>query len=419
MTTGGEDGARTPPADPSPGRIWVRNLIDFVGILRATGIPVSVQQSQDAARALTLVDLAARAQVYHALRAVLVSRSEDLALFETVFRLFWRQPGSGEGEHRTSRRRAQRRPRERFTIATWSSRQAQRPRVDSVDLPDRSGTSSDREALQYKRFTSMSPEELDEARRLLDRLEWRVHPRRTRRRAADRRGAEVDLRRVLRAVGRTGSVPMRVPRRRRIWRERPVVVLADVSGSMDTHARTLLQLLHVMVRSLERVETFVFATRLTHVTPHLRLRNVDRALDQAATDVMDWSGGTRIGECIGRFNREWSRRVLRRGAIVVLVSDGCDGGDPAVLEAELRVLRHRCHRLFWLHPHAGTPGFEPRVAGMRAALPYTDELLPADSVHSLSAFARTLARLATGGARRGGSRRGPRRVFSPPPGGRT
>jgi len=287
---------------------------------------------------------------------------------------------------------------------------------ESQVVADRKGTAATEEILQRKRFSVMSPEELDEARRLLARRPWTVQMRLSHRRSRDRSGSEVDLRRLLRSVGRTGSIPLRLPRRSRREKQRPVVLIADISGSMEAHSRIILQLFHLLVRSLDRVETFVFATRLTRITRQLRLRNVDRAIDAAALDVMDWSGGTRIGESLAEFNRRWGRRILGRGAIVVIVSDGCEGGDPQELGRELTRLRSRCRRLIWLHPYAGVRGFEPRVAGLEIALSYVDDFVPGGDVRSLIAFSDMLAGLRSSAAGRHFSRRD--RIPDPRPGGR-
>jgi uncharacterized protein len=220
---------------------------------------------------------------------------------------------------------------------------------------------------------------------------------------ADAAGDAIDVRRVLRETARLGAVPARPPRRSRAVKHRPLVLIADISGSMERYARLVLQFFHVMLRTLPRTEAFVFGTRLTRLTPQLRVRNIDRAIADAARDVIDWAGGTRIGASIDAFNRQWARRVLGRGAIVVIVSDGCDRGDPVLLARALRQLAHRCHRLVWLNPHLGHAEYAPRAAGMAAALPHIDDFLSVRDLRSLEAFARTLARLPrTRGARGGG-----------------
>lgn len=391
------------------GRPFLQNLVAFGAALRAVGIPVTPSQVADLARGLTWVELGDRNQVFRASRAILVKRKEDLGLFETVFNTFWRHPDTAASRARRRSPAPRENPREKpFTIATYAAFKA-RAEMEERDVADRAGTYSDLERLHRKRFAEMTDEELEQTRRLLERFRWDVALRRTRRRASDPAGSDVDLRRVLRQASRLGAVPATLPRRRRTEKQRPVVLLADVSGSMERYSKLVLHLFHTLVRSMSDVETFVFGTRLTRITPELRLRNVDRALAQAAREVVDWAGGTRIGECLGAFNRRWSRRVLRRGAVVVVVSDGCDRGDPEVLAREMRYLKHRSHRLIWLNPHAGHSRYAPRVAGMAAALPFADEFLPAQDIQSLREFAEVLTR-----ARTVGRRAGPRRPGTHP-----
>ncbi|HSM61649.1 MAG TPA: VWA domain-containing protein, partial [Longimicrobiales bacterium] len=400
-----ETPTRTRPDDPPGGKAFLENLVAFGGALRAAGIAVTPMQIADTVRALSWVRLEDRDEVLRATRATLVTRREDLALFETVFNRFWRLPHDGVagGRPRPPAPR-DRRPRERFTIATYMAFKATAD-MEERDVADRAGTYSAEERLHRKRFAEMTPEELEETRRLLARMRWSASLRVTRRRVPDRSGPEVDLRRVLRHAGRLGAMPARLPRRRRSEKQRPVVLVADVSGSMERYSRLVLQFFHAMVRSLDDVETFVFGTRLSRITPQLRLRNVDRALEEASREVVDWAGGTRIGACLGDFNRRWGRRMLRRGAVVVVISDGCDRGDPARLAREMRHLQHRCHRLVWLNPHLGHEAYAPRVAGMRVALPFVDDFLPVDDVQALAAFSDALARL-----RRSGSHARPGRV---------
>lgn len=383
--------------DPGSGRAFLENLVSFGRTLRATGIGVTPGQVADAVRALAWIGVDDRDEVFRATRAMMVTRHEDLALFETVFNRFWRHPEDAlaRGRRRSPAPRDRRRS-ERFTIATYMAADAT-AHLEERDVGDRAGTYGAEERLRRKRFAEMTQDELEAARRLLTRMRWSASLRVTRRRVRDLRGPEVDLRRVLRHAARLGAMPARLPRRRRSEKQRPVVLLADVSGSMERYSRLVLHFFHAMVRSLRDVETFVFGTRLTRITPQLRLRNVDRALEEASGEVVDWAGGTRIGSCLGDFNRQWARRVLRRGAVLVVISDGCDRGDPDELAREMRHLQHRCHRLVWLNPHLGHGEYAPRVAGMRVALPFVDDFLPVDDVQSLVAFSDALARLRRAG----------------------
>jgi uncharacterized protein with von Willebrand factor type A (vWA) domain len=383
---------------------FLDNLVEFGRTLRSVGIPCTPLRVSELARALTWVGVEDRDVVFRTARSLLVHRKEDLALFETVFNRFWKVPEARRGASgRTTRRRHRPASLERFTIATYAAFRA-RKEMEERDVADRSNTASDEESLRRKRFAEMSDEELEAARRVISRMTWEVSLRRTRRRSPSPSGREVDLRRVLRDTSRLGAVPPLLPRRRRTEKQRPIVLIADVSGSMERYSRLLLHFLHSAVRELRDVEAFVFGTRLSRVTAELRLRNVDRALDEAASRIVDWGGGTRIGACIADFNRRWGRRVLRRGAIVVLVSDGCERGSPDVLRREMRRLQGRCHRLIWVNPHAGHQLYSPKVAGMKAALPFADDFLPLGDMRSLDQLVDALSRLRRSGPRGIGTR---------------
>ena len=362
-------------------------------MLRQAGIPVALEQSIDFARALTLVNIGDRDEVYHAARSLLVTRYEHLRLFETIFNRFWRahaEKGMAAGRKapNASRPTGQR----RFDIATYMAARA-READQTVDVPDRSETYSPAERLRRREFSEMTREELETVKRLIREMKWRVSQRQTRRRVPDARGSVLHLRRIMRSATKYGGVPLDLAWQKRKVKERPFVLIADISGSMEKYARLMLQFFYSVSHSLNQVECFVFGTRLTRVTPALKVKNIDRALDEAAREVVDWSGGTRIGESLRRFNREWSRRVLRRGAIVLIVSDGWERGDVELLKREMRYLHHRCHRLIWLNPLLGKSTYEPRVEGMSAALPYVDDFLPVHNLQSLHELSEHLASL--------------------------
>ena len=249
------------------------------------------------------------------------------------------------------------------------------------------------EALRHKDFAHLTPRELAEMRRLLADLSFTPPRRILRRTAAARSGRLLDLRRVARRNLRYGGEVLVLPRRERQRRPRPLVLICDVSGSMERYTRLLLRFLHATSQGLEGVEAFVFGTRLTRITHQLRSRDPDRALDEVARGVLDFSGGTRIGAAIATFNRRFARRALGRGAIAVIISDGWDRGDPDLLAAEMAHLQRSAHLLVWLNPLLGLEGYQPLTRGMRAALPYTDLFLPAHNLASLDGLAAMLARL--------------------------
>lgn len=373
----------------------LRNVLLFGRVLRGAGIPVSPEQGRAFARALEWIDLGQRDQVFHAARSLLVHRQEDLALFEVIFNRFWRQPGATAmpGGMRAPRRPRQptheRAPVEVISFLSGGGKLDER----EVDVVDKSGTFSASEVLQRKDFSEMTDKELTAVRRLIAEMRWRASLRRTRRLVPDSCGSRLHLRRMLREAAKHGGVMIELAHFSRKVKQRPVVLLADISGSMARYSRLLLQFFYGMSHSLQRVESFVFGTRLTRITSQLKLRNIDRALESASSEVVDWSGGTRIGQSLRSFNQQWSRRVLRRGAIVIVISDGWERGDVATLRREMRYLAHRCHRLIWLNPLLGSPGYRPLVEGMSAALPFVDDFLPIHNLESLQALAEHLVSL--------------------------
>lgn len=380
---------------------FLRNVLLFGRALRGAGLRVSLEQVLAFARALEWLEIDDRQQVFHAARALLVGRREDLAVFASVFDRFWL--GTGDGGTAPEPPLAPRTDLERPRHLQIPPGGLAPPDGPDVEMAGREETWSAEELLLRRDFARMSAEELAEVRRLIERTRWQMSRRRTRRLVADRRGPRLHLRRMLRDAARFGGVAPRLRHLRRKIKQRPIVLLADISGSMERYSRLMLQLFYSAAHSLREVECFVFGTRLTRITSQLRLRNVDRALAEASREIADWSGGTRIGESLAVFNRRWARRVLRRGAVVVIVSDGWERGDVGQLGCEMRHLQLRCHRLIWLNPHLGQAGYEPLVEGMAAALPWVDDFLPIHNLRSLGQLARRLSDLP---ARRGGSRLG-------------
>ena len=246
------------------------------------------------------------------------------------------------------------------------------------------------EALRKKDFAQFTPDELAEARRLIESMNWRLGTRLTRRRKRAINGDYIDYRATLRAAMKQGGVPLDLKWRERKERMRPLVLICDISGSMDRYSRLLLRFVHALEHGLDAVEVFVFGTRLTRITRELRKKNVDQAIADVVASVDDWSGGTRIGESIKNFNYKWSRRVLRSGATVVMISDGWDRGDPQLLGTEMARLQRSCRRVIWLNPLLGAPGYQPLTQGIRASLPYVDHFLPIHNLKSLEALAKLL-----------------------------
>ncbi|MFO1324709.1 MAG: VWA domain-containing protein [Burkholderiales bacterium] len=387
------------PASRPPGAMLLprgrlaENVLHFVRVLRAAGLPVGPAKVIDAIAAVEAVGVSHRTDFREALAAVLVSRHEHLPLFEQAFDLFWRNPKLLEKMVAALLPRVLGRTGEENEAPDLPARLAQAmmpPKApqarpddeDEVEL-DAALSFSPREVLQKKDFATMTADELAQTKAMLARLKLPLPQRPLRRTRPAPRGAHIDLRATLR--GMTGAAGAMAPLkfRTRVRRPPPLVVLCDVSGSMDRYSRMLLHFLHAITNDGHRVHTLVFGTRLTNVTRHLKHRDVDVALARVATAVDDWAGGTRIGACLLDFNRRWSRRLLGQNAVVLLISDGLDAEAGEGLAFEVERLSKSCARLVWLNPLLRYAGFEARPAGIRAILPYVDDFLPVHNVASL------------------------------------
>jgi uncharacterized protein with von Willebrand factor type A (vWA) domain len=364
--------------------------------MRAGGVRLGVGEVLSAHRALSAVDLTDRQAAYFALRTTLCSRRDDLAVFDAAFAELFLPSAATPQEPPAAMDDAAKLALPR--VAVPSAPRTAEPEAGMEVVPS---AGSDVELLRDKDFADYTDEERRRARRAIRRLAASAPTRPSRRtRPARRRGApphaaRPDLRHTVRASLRTGGDPFE-----RHWREpgerpRPLVLVCDVSGSMEPYARMLLSYLQACVAARRRVEAFVFGTRLTRVTAELRGRDPGRALDRAAGATRDWSGGTRIGEALATLNREHGRR-LGRGAVVVLLSDGWDRGDPEQLESEMARLARCSFRLIWLNPLKAHPEYRPLTRGMQAALPHVDEFMAANSLASLERLAEALDRLSTG-----------------------
>ena len=353
----------------------VENLLVFGRLLRRLGLDVHMGRMLDVLRALTHVNLASRDEVYHTCRTLLVHRREDLAVFDRAFEVFWNRRDAGGTVRLDDRREG--------APANAPSPTAEMV-GDAIAADSTAGalrTWSATTALAAKDFAEFSADEISVARAALDRLVWNPGERKTRRWVRGT-GPRIDLRRALARSVRTGGDLFVLPRRERRVRQRPVVLLCDVSGSMERYSRMLLHFSHALGRR-RRVEAFVFSTRLTRITNELRTRGLDEAVAGAARVVPDWSGGTRIGEALKVLNQRWMRRVLHGGPVVLLISDGWDRGDPELLRQQVARLQRSCHRLIWLNPLIGTADYAPLTRGLQAALPYVDDFLPARTLTNL------------------------------------
>ena len=350
---------------PEPGGGLVARLAGFGELLRDAGLRSGPDRTIDGVAALGCIDLGDLEQMRDALRAVYVCRREEVAVFDAAFDIYWARP---EAAIRAGAipMRSRPLPLDPAKVASWLERlglpASQVPREQSTvpEVASSSGYSAD-ELLRARDFGDLTWEETQQVRRLLRQAPWRLAERRTRRWRPGRHG-RVELRRTLRRAARSGGDVAVLARARRRIRRRPLVIICDVSGSMERYSRALLVFAHAVARR-ERVDTFVFSTRLSRITHLLRRRDIDEALADTAARVHDIGGGTRIGESLRTFNRRYARRVLGHGAVVLVISDGWDRGDVATLEKEMSRLARSCHRLIWLNPLLGSEVLRPRGAG--------------------------------------------------------
>ena len=369
------------------------NIVLFGRLLRGLGIPVTPAQMLDFVAALEVVDLRRREDVQESARAIFISRREHLELFDEAFAIFWRARPTSHLPPIDLGTLLKRQPaaEEQYRLISRTGADKQPRPEEDEPFVDKLYAASEREVLRHKDFARMSDYELAQVKEFMQDLAWQPPLRRTHRRRPDRRGDQLDLRRTFRQNLRYGGEALRLAHRQRKSRRRRLVVLCDISGSMDRYARVLLQFLYGLSQRLEQVEAFVFSTRLTRITRQLQRHNIDDAVEQAAHAVHDWAGGTRIGEAIHAFNFEWGRRVLGQGALVIVISDGWDRGEPAQLDAEMERLHRSCHRLIWLNPLLGSPTYQPLTRGIQAALPHVDDFLPVHNLVSLEQLAAVLA----------------------------
>ncbi|MCG8418547.1 MAG: VWA domain-containing protein [Proteobacteria bacterium] len=389
-------------AGDRPGAL-VANIMHFARILRGAGLAIGTGQIIDALRAVERIDLAERDQFYWALHAVLVTDHRQHIPFDQAFRRFFRPP-AGVDEILASLLPEVHRPGQTPPPASRRVSDAMRghpPEQRGRARPDRAEheirfdavmTYSAEEVLRSRDFAQMSADELGHARAVIARMKLTVAEVPTRRFRPDSRGRRVDLRATLRAGLRTGesSIPLRWRSPR--TRPPPLVVLCDISGSMERYSQMLLCFLHTLTTARERVHSFVFGTRLTNITRYLRWRDIDVAVRRVGRAVTDWSGGTRIGPCLDQFNREWSRRVLGQGAIVLLISDGLDRAGGAELGPAMERLHKSCRRLIWLNPLLRYDAFQPSARGIRTMLPHVDEFRPVHNLASLDQLAAALGK---------------------------
>jgi uncharacterized protein len=404
------------------GALLLGRAVGFGRALRRAGLGVDLSAAIDFARSLEIVDIGDRDQVKAAGAAVFVRRKDEREPYEATFDRYWRGrldlgsegvlddewselvPTDGQvgeepllhGDERMERSEDE----SGMAVPGDYEEAGDEGEADALSIaPD---AYSRLEALRHREFDRMTPAELRDAERLVDLLVPKLERRRTRRYELHPHGRRLAPRAMFRRNLSTGGEIVEWVWRRPTRRPRPLVVICDISGSMERHSRLLLRFVQALsASSAVRTESFVFGTRLTRVTRLLRDRDRDRALARVADSVTDWAGGTRIGESFHEFNVRWARRSLRTSGVVIVVSDGWDRGDPALVAVEAARLRRNCHRLIWLNPLAGTAGYQPLAAGMRAAFPYIDDFLAAGTVASLERLGEVLAGARAADVRRG------------------
>jgi uncharacterized protein len=415
---------RAPWGPVVDGRRLLAESVGFGRALRAAGITTDLGAAVDFARALTLIDMGQRDTVRAAGQTVFIRRRDDREIYDKVFARWWRRrgrkrpPSDGPLVEGVEDESADGDDGVASPAGEEGALGDENNTIDGIPMPigaDEDDDSeidgiiaaptaySSSELLRHRDFDRMTGAELRDAERLVDLLEPRLEMRRTRRYELHHHGRLLAPRTMLRRNLATGGQFTEWVWRRPTKRPRQIVVLCDISGSMERHSRLLLRFVQALsAASSVKTESFVFGTRLTRVTRLLRDRDRDRALARIADSVNDWAGGTRIGESFRDFNLHWARRTLRTSGVVIVVSDGWDRGDPALVATETARLRRNCHRLVWLNPLAGTPGYEPLAGGMRAAMPYIDDFVPAGTVASLERLGEILAGIRTSDTRRGG-----------------
>ena len=412
MSVNGDYFASQPlqPKEIERGERLLYRLTEFGRILWEVGIDVGPRKMLDLAETLDYIDVTNKTDFYDSLKCSLLTRHDQESLFNQMFLYYWymrdRQdkkadnPGAAKRDERQMRLPPSERkrlaehlnsPEQRKDLRTEMRETERKRRPDEqIDKEDDDDTANPQgtvysaiEVLRKKDFESFTWEEVQEAKKLMAEMHWHLGMRPTRRKAPARSGSYPDMRRIVRRNLKHGGELLELTWREIKFKPRPLVIICDISGSMSLYSRLLLHFIHTISNGLLNVEAFVFGTRLTRITRQLKRRDVDEAVSDVSKIVQDWSGGTRIGDALHFFNQKWARRVLSRGAVVLIISDGWDRGDASVLQLEMDRLQHSCHRLIWLNPLLGSPDYRPLTIGMKTALPYIDNFLPAHNLDSL------------------------------------
>ncbi|SLN55279.1 VWA domain containing CoxE-like protein [Roseovarius gaetbuli] len=386
------------------------NITHFARALRAAGLPIGTGRVIDAIRAVAMAGFTSRTDFFYTLRACLVTRPEHLVVFAQVFRLYWRDPRyvehmmammlpaiRGVQEDRSAQAAEKRAAEALLDGISRDAPEIEEHESDEVQIEiDASATMSGEERLRQLDFEQMSNAEMTAAKRMLARLTLPVAPFASRRGEASPQGRQIDARRTLRAALRHGGEMRRIHRKKSRERWPNLVVICDISGSMSQYSRMVLHFLHAVANQKgagwAKVHAFTFGTRLTNITRQLATRDVDAALAAAGRQAQDWEGGTKIGACLHEFNRDWSRRVMGQGAVVLLITDGLDRDAPEALGHEMERLHLSSRRLIWLNPLLRWEGFAPKAQGIRAMLPHVDAFRAGHSIATLEDLALAISR---------------------------
>ena len=375
----------------------------FGEMLRRVGLEIGSGNMLDLVRATDYVSIGKRGEFYQTARSILVHRKQDLPIFDEAFQIFWRKPSDRTTTMDLRSLGEQKRFR-KPQVSTGHDDDPENletlqgePDNDSIQNVDLNRTYSAVEVFREKDFSEFTSLEMADARHMMTNLTWDLGQRRTRRLTPSRSGP-LDMRRTMRQSLRYGGEFLDLTHRGPKDKPRSLVLICDVSGSMERYTRMLLQFIHTIAGGLGasvvgQTEAFLFATRLTRITRNLKYRSIDQAIDEVSKAVPDWAGGTRIGDAVKTFNYQWLRRVLKGQAVVLIISDGWDRGDPELLARETSRLQRSCQRLVWLNPLLGSPSYQPLTQGMKAALPYVDDFLPVHNLNSLESLAQHLSSL--------------------------
>ena len=388
--------------DQMEGSRLVANIMHFGRILRTAGLPIGTGKILDGVNAIRAVGIGKRTDFYWALHAVFVNRRDQHEMFDQAFHIFWRDPKIMERmmgimlpqmdvEAPIEADPPSRRIQDALSSKDDKEDNEEQEREEEIEF-DAAMTASARELLQEMDFEEMSADEISEAKAAIARMRLPLAEIATRRFEPANRRRRVDMRTTLRTALRSGGATIPLHWRDRRTRPPPLVILCDISGSMSRYTRMFVHFMHTLTNDRDRVHTFLFGTRLTNVTRYLRHKDIDVALAKITNAVDDWSGGTRIGESLGDFNRQWTRRVLAQGAVVILISDGLDRDAGRGLTEEMDRLHKSCRRLIWLNPLLRFEGFEPKSQGIRAILPQVDDFRPVHNLLSLGELIEALSR---------------------------